>query len=207
MSPRQATIERTTRETRIACSLALEVSEPREPRIDVRTGIGFLDHLLYGLAFHAGFELALSCAGDLAIDDHHSAEDCALVLGGALDRALEDRAGIARFGSAYAPLDESLARAVVDFSGRPFAAIDLGLRRERLGELACENVAHVLRFVRDRRPTHPARRRAARRERSPSCRGGIQGDGLGLAPSRRSLGQPGAFARPRARSSTRRRRP
>ena len=81
---------------------------------------------------------------ELAIDDHHSAEDCALVLGRAIDEALGDRRGIARFGHAYAPLDEALARAVVDLSGRPFSHVDLGLRRERLGTLACENLTHVI---------------------------------------------------------------
>ncbi|MBU1081853.1 MAG: imidazoleglycerol-phosphate dehydratase, partial [Spirochaetes bacterium] len=80
----------------------------------------------------------------LVVDDHHSAEDCALALGEALRRALGDRAGVRRFGYAYAPLDESLARAVVDLSGRPCAVVDLGLAREAIGGLACENVAHVV---------------------------------------------------------------
>ena len=111
---------------------------------DISTGIGFLDHLLTALTRHARFDLRLRCAGDLHVDDHHTAEDCALALGAALDRALGERRGIARFGSAYAPLDEALARAVVDLSGRPFARVELGLTRDRLGTLACENVAHVL---------------------------------------------------------------
>src|SRR5207253_4234751 len=106
--------------------------------------IGFLDHLLTALAFHSGFDLDLQCDGDLQVDDHHTAEDCALALGAAIDKALADRAGIARFGSAYAPLDEALARAVVDLSGRPFAVVNLDLKRERLGDLSCENVPHVI---------------------------------------------------------------
>ena len=73
---------------------------------------------------------------------HHTAEDCALVLGACFDEALGDRAGIARFGSAYAPLDEALARVVIDFSGRPSATVDLGLTREALGQIACENIGH-----------------------------------------------------------------
>ena len=81
------------------------------------------------------------------MDDHHTVEDVALVLGAAFDRALGDRSGIARFGSAYAPLDEALARAVVDCSGRPFARVVLGLTRERLGAMSCENVAHALRSL------------------------------------------------------------
>ncbi len=111
---------------------------------DVVTGIGFLDHLLTALACHARFDLRLVCRGDTDVDDHHTAEDCALALGSALDDCLADRSGIARFGYAYAPLDEALARAVVDLSGRPFPSIDLALRRERLGDLSCENIGHVL---------------------------------------------------------------
>ena len=137
---RTAAIERATRETRITCRLALDgTSEVR-----VATGIGFLDHLLTALAFHAGWDLELECEGDLEVDDHHTAEDCALALGEALDAALGERAGIRRFGAAYAPLDEALARTVVDFSGRPWPEIELGLEREALGGLACENVGHVL---------------------------------------------------------------
>jgi imidazoleglycerol phosphate dehydratase HisB len=136
---RTATVERATRETSITCTLALDGTG----NADISTGIGFLDHMLGALAKHARFDLALRCAGDLHVDDHHTAEDCALALGAALDRALGDRAGIRRFGHAYCPLDEALARAVVDLSGRPFAVIDLGLRREAIGGLACENVGHV----------------------------------------------------------------
>ncbi len=140
MEPRTAKLERKTGET----DLALELSLDGEGTADVATGIGFLDHLLTALARHARFDLRLRCTGDLHVDDHHTAEDCALALGAALDRALGERRGIARFGWAYAPLDEALARAVVDLSGRPYARVELGLTRDRLGTLACENVAHVL---------------------------------------------------------------
>jgi imidazoleglycerol-phosphate dehydratase len=139
MTSRAAQLERKTKETSVAVRLALDGGEVR-----VASGIGFLDHLLTAVAFHAGFGLDLTCQGDLHIDDHHSAEDCALALGSALDAALGDRAGIARFGFAYAPLDEALARAVVDLSGRAYSVVDLGLRRERLGDLACENIGHVI---------------------------------------------------------------
>jgi len=139
MSARRAEITRKTGETRIRIALGLD----GEGRAEVGTGIAFLDHMLISLARHARFDLELACRGDLAVDDHHSAEDCALVLGQALDTALGERRGIARFAHAYAPLDEALARAVVDLSGRPFAHVDLGLTREALGGLACENVAHV----------------------------------------------------------------
>ena len=139
MTERRAKITRKTRETAVDLVLVLDGTG----QATVATGIGFLDHMLTSLAKHARFDLRLSCAGDLEIDDHHTAEDCALALGQALDQALGERRGIARFGSAYAPLDEALARAVVDLSGRPCAVVDLGLEREALGQLACENVRHV----------------------------------------------------------------
>jgi imidazoleglycerol-phosphate dehydratase len=139
MTERRARITRKTRETAVELELVLDGTG----QATVATGIGFLDHMLTSLAKHARFDLELSCAGDLEIDDHHTAEDCALALGQALDQALGERRGIARFGSAYAPLDEALARAVVDLSGRPCAVVDLGLEREALGQLACENVPHV----------------------------------------------------------------
>jgi imidazoleglycerol phosphate dehydratase HisB len=137
---RQATVSRKTRETEIQATLTLDGTGLST----VSTGIGFLDHLFEALAKHGRLDLELSCSGDLHIDDHHTAEDCALVLGQAFDEALGDRAGIRRFGHCYAPLDEALARSVVDLSGRPGAFIDLGLRREMLGGIACENISHVL---------------------------------------------------------------
>jgi imidazoleglycerol phosphate dehydratase HisB len=140
MKKRIAKIERKTRETTIRGSLGLDGNR----EIRVATGIGFLDHLLSTLAFHASWDLELECSGDLEIDDHHTAEDCALALGEAIDHALGERTGIARFGWAYAPLDEALARAVIDLSGRPWPEIDLGLEREMIGGLAAENVTHVL---------------------------------------------------------------
>lgn len=138
-APRRASLSRQTRETRIEASLDLF---PGEVKVD--TGIGFLDHLLSSLAFHGGFSLSLTCKGDLAVDDHHSAEDCGLVLGDLVRQALGDRSGIRRFASAYAPLDEALARAVVDISGRPFCRTDLKLARDSIGALACENIPHVV---------------------------------------------------------------
>lgn len=140
MTPREAVVDRRTKETEISVRLNLDGTGAAE----VATGIGFLDHLLDALAKHSRFDLELSCKGDLLIDDHHTAEDCGLTLGTALQQALGSRVGIRRFGYAYAPLDEALARAVVDISGRPFADVNLGLTRERLGELSCENIPHVL---------------------------------------------------------------
>lgn len=140
MTIRSATIERLTKETEIHLSVVLG----GPPQAEISTGIGFLDHMISSLAFHSGMNLTLRCDGDLKIDDHHTAEDCALALGGAIDTALGARQGIVRFGWAYAPLDEALVRAVVDLSGRPSPHIDLGLKRERIGTLATENLEHFL---------------------------------------------------------------
>lgn len=131
-------VERVTSETRIALTVNLDGSG----RAEVFTGIAFLDHMLSAMAKHGGFDLELRCEGDLEVDDHHTAEDCALALGTAIDKALGERRGIARFGYAYAPLDEALARVVTDLSGRPMPVVDLGLKREMLGGIACENLTH-----------------------------------------------------------------
>ncbi|KAI9811003.1 MAG: imidazoleglycerol-phosphate dehydratase [Pycnora praestabilis] len=112
--------------------------------IDVDSGIGFLDHMLHALAKHAGWSLRLRCRGDLHIDDHHTSEDTFLALGSAFKTALGPITGLARFGSAYAPLDEALSRAVIDLSNRPFSVIDLGLKREKIGDLSCEMIPHCL---------------------------------------------------------------
>ncbi|KAL7663007.1 Imidazoleglycerol-phosphate dehydratase [[Candida] zeylanoides] len=163
---RSTTIERNTNETKIQIALSLdggavELAESILPstaaaaddhavqatsaqRIAVHTGIGFLDHMLHALAKHAGWSLLVECVGDLHIDDHHTAEDVGITLGMAFHRALGQVKGVKRFGSAFAPLDESLSRAVVDLSNRPYAVIDLGLKRERLGSLSCEMIPHVL---------------------------------------------------------------
>lgn len=140
LKPRTATVERKTRETDVTLTLTLDGSG----KSSIATGIGFYDHMLTALSLHAGFDLDLTCTGDREVDDHHTVEDVALSLGTAIDRALGDRAGIKRFGYAYAPLDEALARAVIDCSGRPFARVKLGLTREMLGTMSCENVAHAL---------------------------------------------------------------
>lgn len=136
--PRVADITRQTRETKIRTSLNLDGSG----QIEIQTGLGFFDHMLTALTFHARWDLQLTAEGDIHVDDHHTVEDCGLAIGAAVDKALGDRRGIQRFGYAYAPLDEALARCVVDLSGRPWGTIDLGLRRERLGDVACENLGH-----------------------------------------------------------------
>ncbi len=138
--PRTANITRQTRETNISLELNLDGSG----QVDIQTGIGFFDHLLTALAFHAGFDLKLRCVGDLEIDDHHTAEDCAICLGTAFAEALGDRAGIVRFGNATVPMDEALASSAIDLVRRPYAVINLKLQRECLGSLSCENIPHVL---------------------------------------------------------------
>ncbi len=140
---RTAKVTRKTKETDIELELSLDGTG----EADIQTGIGFLDHMLGALSKHARFDLTLRCKGDVHVDDHHTAEDCALALGTALDEALGERRGINRFGHAFAPLDEALARAVVDLSGRPWAEVALGLKRDSIGGLACENMGHVMRSM------------------------------------------------------------
>lgn len=118
--PRTAERERVTRETDIAIALNLD-SLPADPAMsEITTGVPFLDHMLDAFARHGRFTLAVRATGDIRIDDHHTVEDVGLVLGQTFLAALGERRGIARFGYAYAPMDESLARAVVDISGRPY---------------------------------------------------------------------------------------
>jgi histidinol-phosphate/aromatic aminotransferase/cobyric acid decarboxylase-like protein/imidazoleglycerol phosphate dehydratase HisB len=120
---RRARTLRATAETRLATRLALDGAS----RVRVATGAGLYDHFLEQLAFHAGFDLVLEGAGDLETGDHHTAEDAALALGGALDTALGDRRGIARYGDAVVPMDDALARAAVDLGGRPNAELNIEL--------------------------------------------------------------------------------
>ncbi len=138
---RSADIARETSEVTITGHLELDGTGVTE----VRTGLGFLDHMLTTLTRHSRFDLSLTADGDTAVDDHHTVEDCGIAVGRALDRALGDRSGITRFGSAYAPLDESLSRAVVDLSGRPWPEISIAFARDTIGEVATENIIHFLR--------------------------------------------------------------
>ncbi len=137
---RQATVSRRTRETQVSVSLRLD----GDGTTSVATGIGFLDHLLGSLAHHGLFDLEVRAAGDLHVDEHHTVEDVALVLGSAFAAALGDRTGIWRFGDAAVPMDESLATAVIDVGGRPYAVIDLPFRAERCGGLPLQLVDHAL---------------------------------------------------------------
>jgi imidazoleglycerol-phosphate dehydratase len=137
---RRVRLARRTRETQVEIALGLDGTGQEA----VGSGIGFLDHLLGSMAHHGLFDLEVRATGDLEIDEHHTVEDVALVLGSAFDEALGSRAGIRRFGEASVPMDESLARAVVDIGGRPYAVIDLPFRGERAGALPLQLVDHAL---------------------------------------------------------------
>jgi imidazoleglycerol-phosphate dehydratase len=137
---RRVTLARTTNETEITVTLGLDGSG----HSSIATGIGFYDHLLGSLAHHGLFDLAIESDGDLQVDEHHTVEDVALVLGAAFAEALGDRAGIARFGQSSVPMDESLATAVIDVGGRPYAVIDLPFRGERVGGLPLQLVEHAI---------------------------------------------------------------
>ena len=126
---REATLSRKTKETDIRLSLALEGGE-----VEVSTGIGFFDHMLTALAFYGGLGLELTAQGDLEVDGHHTVEDVGIVLGQAMSRALGDRKGIRRFASACIPMDEALAFAAVDISGRPFLVFSGEFPQERVGD-------------------------------------------------------------------------
>ena len=116
MPVRATTIQRATNETEITVTVDLDGTGS----VDVETGVLFLDHMLDALARHAQVDLQVRCSGDAAMDPHHTVEDVGIVIGTAIKDVLSDRAGIARFGHAYAPLDEALARTVIDISGRPY---------------------------------------------------------------------------------------
>lgn len=139
-SERKGNVSRVTKETSISATVFLDGTGV----CDVSTGLGFLDHMICQLSKHGRFDISLHCVGDVHIDDHHSAEDCALALGEAFDLALGKREGIRRFGSMYCPLDEALSRVVVDISSRPHAVIDLNLTREMIGTISAEMLKHVL---------------------------------------------------------------
>lgn len=152
-APRCAEVERTTRETRLRVRVDLD----RSADAVVATGVGFFDHMLEQIGKHAGISLSLHCAGDTHIDEHHTVEDCALALGQALRQALADKRGIGRYGAALEPevgpveivlpMDETLARAALDLSGRPCFVFDGRFPRERVGDLPTELVAHFFRSL------------------------------------------------------------
>jgi len=135
---RTAAIRRKTKETDISVTLTIDGSG----KYDVATGVGFLDHMIELLAKHGMFDIELKCKGDLNVDDHHTTEDVAIVLGQAFEKALGDKKGIARFGSAYVPMDESLARCVIDLGGRGVLMFKADFNRKKVGDLSTEMIKH-----------------------------------------------------------------
>ncbi len=136
--PRTAEIHRQTNETDVFVRLRLD----EDLSYENATGVGFLDHMLDLLARHGRFGLEVRCKGDLHIDDHHTVEDVGIALGTAFREALGDKAFVARYGHAYVPMDETLARAVVDLSGRFYLHFDAAFERERVGDLSTDMVRH-----------------------------------------------------------------
>ncbi len=140
-SPRTAEIKRRTKETDVRVALNLDGSGTAQ----IETGVAFLDHMLELFARHGLFDLDIKCRGDLHIDDHHSVEDVAITLGQAFLQSVGDKAGIARYGSAYVPMDEALCRACVDLSGRFYLVYEVEVRRHTVGNFSTELAEHFWR--------------------------------------------------------------
>lgn len=138
VTDRKASISRHTNETKIDVQLNVDGTG----QFDNKTGVGFFDHMLDLFAKHGYFDLHVRCDGDLHIDDHHTIEDVGIALGQAFKEALGDKAFINRYGSAYVPMDEALARAVVDLSGRFYLSYDATFVRNRIGAMSTEMVKH-----------------------------------------------------------------
>ena len=135
---RTGRIARKTAETDILVELDLDGAGA----YDVATGIGFLDHMIEQFARHSAIDLVCKVKGDLHVDQHHTTEDSAIAIGQALTQALGDKKGIARYGSAYSPMDETLARVALDLSGRPYLVWKAGFSQARLGEMDTELIEH-----------------------------------------------------------------
>ena len=133
-SARRATIERRTKETAISATVDLDGTGAYE----VKTGVGFLDHMIEQLARHSLIDITLTAKGDMHIDQHHTTEDSGIVLGQAVAKALGDKQGIARYGAAYLPMDETLTRVAIDVSGRPFLVWKVAFTRSKIGEMDTE---------------------------------------------------------------------
>ena len=133
---RQATITRKTTETSVAASVSLDGTGT----YDMKTGVGFFDHMMEQLARHSLIDMKIEAQGDLHIDDHHTVEDCGIALGQAVSKALGDRKGIKRYASADLPMDETLTRCAIDVSGRPFLVFKVNFPRQKIGNFDTELV-------------------------------------------------------------------
>lgn len=142
---RNTTVQRATSETNICLNFNLDGSGASQ----VESGIGFFDHMLTAFARHGQFDLEVTCQGDLDVDAHHTVEDIGICLGQALDRTLGDKSGITRFGNALVPMDEALARAVVDLSGRPYLFYGAELEEASVGAFPTELGAEFFRSLAD----------------------------------------------------------
>ena len=140
---RVAKVERITNETKIKLELNLDGSGKTE----IKTGIGFLDHMLNLWAFHGLFDLKIKCSGDLEIDAHHTTEDIAIVLGSALAKAVGEKKGISRYGHAYVPMDEALIRAALDLSGRSEFVFSGEFSQQTIGQLDTQMITHFFRSL------------------------------------------------------------
>ena len=143
MTERTAAVTRETAETEIEVTLAVD----GDGDATVETGIGFFDHMLASFATHGLFDLTVRCDGDLAVDDHHTVEDVAIAVGEAFDEALGEKRGIRRFADRRVPLDEAVASAVVDVSGRPYFALDGAFSQDAVGGMTSHMAGHFLRSL------------------------------------------------------------
>lgn len=142
---RTASINRNTKETEIAVEVNLDGSGQYE----ISTGIGFLDHMIEQFSRHSMIDISCRIKGDLHVDQHHTAEDSAIAIGQAIAKALGDKGGIMRYGSAYSPMDETLSRVALDISGRPYFVWKAGFTQERLGEMDTELFEHWFHSIAD----------------------------------------------------------
>ncbi len=135
---RSSTITRKTNETDIEVKISLEGSG----NTDINTGIAFFDHILNSFAKHSSFDLVVKASGDLSVDDHHTIEDVGITMGNAIQKALGDKKGIERFGEARVPMDEALAAAAIDISGRGFLALNAAFAHQKIGDFNPQNTRH-----------------------------------------------------------------
>jgi len=141
MAGRRAKVERTTNETKVICQVDLDGSGTSQ----VETGVGFLDHMLDHLARHSRIDIVINATGDLHVDAHHTVEDVGICLGQAIDQALGDKAGIARFGAGSVPMEDALAHVSVDLSGRPYCVHNVRYTSTHIGNLDVECLEQFLR--------------------------------------------------------------